>query len=105
MNNNKPILKAAPPATAGMQNLVDALVAKAQKASQPPSAPVAITNKSTKSAKLQRIQKSLNLPDFQTYLEAFTDLPEDLIDELMLIVEKSPSALAIQTFAKKWNIA
>lgn len=105
MNNNKPVLKSIPSPTAGMQNLVDSLVAKAQKAKAPPAAPVAITNKSANKAKLQRIQKSLNLPDFQTYLEAFTDLPEDLIDELMLIVEKSPSALAIQTFAKKWNIA
>lgn len=105
MNNNKPVLRAVPPATEGMQDLVDRLVARAEQSSQPPAAPVAITNKSANKAKLQRIQKSLNMPDFHTYLEAFTDLPEDLIDELMLIVEKSPSALAIQTFAKKWGIA
>lgn len=80
---------------ADIQNTVNALLAK-KSANKPAPA--------TKAAKIHRIQKGLNMPDILTYLEAFTELPEDLIDELMLIVEKSPSALAVKTFAKKWNL-
>lgn len=81
-----------------IQRTVDAMLAKAK---QPTSAAAAT---SSKVAKIHHIQKALNMPDILTYLEAFTDLPEELIDELMLIVEKSPSALAVKTFARKWNL-
>ena len=88
-----------------IQKTVDALLAAKKSATPPASAPAAAAvSKVTKVAKIHRIQESLNMPDILTYLEAFTDLPEELIDELMLIVEKSPSALAVKTFAKKWGI-
>lgn len=88
--------KVMPSPISDIQKTVDALLAAKKSANKPASASAA----TTKVAKIHRIQKGLNMPDILTYLEAFTDLPEDLIDELMLIVEKSPSALAVKTFAK-----
>lgn len=88
--------KVMPSPMSDIQRTVDAMLAKAK---QPTSAAAA-----AKVAKIHRIQKGLDMPDIETYMRAFTDLPDSLIDELLAIVEKSPSAMAVKTFAKKWNL-
>lgn len=90
--------KVMPSPISDIQKTVDALLAAKKSATHPPAA---VT---TKASKIRKIHKSLNLPDLETYMRAFTDLPDALIDELLAIVEKSPSAMAVKTFARKWNL-